>query len=77
MFNQTLVRTPGGRGTVGQMDAPHSDDSEAADRRTASLTGLAVTLLLIVIGLSLIHNLHVQALLEDCLLAGRLACGMP
>ncbi len=53
------------------------DDQEAADRRTASLTGLAVTLLLIVIGLLLVHSLHLEARLEDCLLAGRLACGMP
>lgn len=59
------------------MNPPRSEDAEAADRRTASLTGLAVTLLLIVIGLSLIHSLQVQSQLEDCLLAGRLACGMP
>lgn len=59
------------------MGVPDSDDAKAAARRTASLTGLAVTLLLIVIGLLLIRSLHMQARLEDCLLAGRLACGMP
>ena len=59
------------------MDVRHSDDAEADDRRTASLSGLAVTLLLIVVGLFLVRSLHMQALLEDCLLTGRLACGMP
>ena len=53
------------------------DDDAATDRRTAGLTGLAVTLLLIVVGLLLVRSLHAEAQLEDCLLAGRLACGMP
>ncbi|MGA9869072.1 MAG: hypothetical protein WBQ75_21790 [Acetobacteraceae bacterium] len=53
------------------------DDDAAADRRTAGLTGLAVTLLLIVVGLLLVRSLHAEARLEDCLLMGRLACGMP
>jgi len=53
------------------------EDDDAADRQTASLTGLAVALLLIVVGLLLVRSLHAEAQLEDCLLAGRVACGMP
>ena len=54
----------------------HRPDDDA-DRQTASLSGLAVTLLLIVVGLLLVRTLHLEAQMEDCLLAGRLACAMP
>jgi hypothetical protein len=50
------------------------DDQDGANRQTASLAGMAVTLLLVVVGLFLIHQLHTKALLEDCLLAGRNNC---
>lgn len=50
------------------------DDQEGADRQTASLAGLAVALLLVVVGLFLIRALHEKAAIEDCLLAGRLDC---
>jgi hypothetical protein len=46
-----------------------------ADRQTASLAGLAVALLLVVLGLLLIRALHTEAKMEDCLLAGRSNCG--
>ncbi|MBV8614513.1 MAG: hypothetical protein JOY66_12195 [Acetobacteraceae bacterium] len=62
------------------MRARDESSSESdADRQTASLSGLAVTLLLIVAGLLVVHALRVEARLEDCLLAGRLVCaaGMP
>ena len=51
----------------------HEDD-EAADRQTASLAGVAITLLLLVIGLFLIHELHAKAMIEDCLMSGRINC---
>jgi hypothetical protein len=51
----------------------HESDEEA-DRQTASLAAVAVTLLLIVLGLFLVHELRAKALLEDCLLAGRTNC---
>jgi hypothetical protein len=49
-------------------------DAEAADRQTASLAGIAITLLLLVIGLFLIRELHSKAAVEDCLMAGRRDC---
>lgn len=52
--------------------APPDDD----DRQTASLGGVAVALLLIVAGLLLVRALRTEAALEDCLLAGRLICGV-
>jgi hypothetical protein len=55
---------------------PDRDESDDA-RLTASLAGLAVTLALLVGGLMLVRELHVQAQVEDCLMAGRLACGAP
>ena len=50
------------------------DDQEEADRQTASLAGLAVTLLLVVVGLFLIRQLHHKCVVEDCLLSGRRNC---
>lgn len=50
------------------------DDQEGADRQTASLAGLAVALLLVVIGLFLVRELAAKAAVEDCLLAGRINC---
>lgn len=50
------------------------EDQEAADRQTASLAGVAITLLLLVIGLFLVHELHNKAMVEDCLLSGRSNC---
>jgi hypothetical protein len=50
------------------------DDQEGADRQTASLAGLAVALLLVVIGLFLVRQLHAKAVIEDCLLSGRSNC---
>jgi hypothetical protein len=50
------------------------EDEEAADRQTASLAGVAITLLLLVVGLFLVHELHGKAVIEDCLLSGRSNC---
>ena len=47
-------------------------DEEAADRQTASLAGVAITLLLLVVGLFLVHELHAKVAIEDCLMAGRM-----
>jgi hypothetical protein len=51
----------------------HESDEEA-DRQTASLAAVAVTLFLIVLGLFLIRELRAKAELEDCLLSGRTNC---
>ena len=50
------------------------EDQEAADRQTASLAGVAITLLLLVVGLFLVHELHTKAMIEDCLMSGRSNC---
>jgi hypothetical protein len=47
---------------------------EEADRQTASLAAVAVTLFLIVLGLFLVQELHSKSVLEDCLLSGRTNC---
>jgi len=49
-------------------------DDEAANRQTASLAGIAVTLVLLVVGLFLVHRLHTKVAIEDCLMAGRNHC---
>jgi hypothetical protein len=55
---------------------PWSDEAEEdANRQTASLGGVAVVLLLLVVGLFLVQTLRREAALEDCLMAGRLSCG--
>jgi hypothetical protein len=45
-----------------------------AARQTAGLVGIAVALLLIVIGLFLVRHLRASAAVEDCLMAGRINC---
>jgi hypothetical protein len=50
------------------------EDEEAANRQTASLGGIAITLLLLVLGLFLVHELHAKVAVEDCLMAGRTNC---
>ncbi|HEY3846500.1 MAG TPA: hypothetical protein VGL95_05250 [Acetobacteraceae bacterium] len=47
---------------------------EEANRQTASLAGVAITLLLLVLGVFLVHQLHAKAEVEDCLLSGRTNC---
>ena len=50
------------------------EDDDAANRQTASLAGVAVTLLLLVVGLFLVRELHAKSAIEDCLMAGRIQC---
>ena len=45
-----------------------------ADRVTTSLAGLALALLLVVVGLFLVQHLRDKARVEDCLLSGRINC---
>ena len=45
-----------------------------AERQTGSLAGLAVTLLLVVVGLYLINTLRAQSDLQDCIMSGHAAC---
>ena len=52
------------------------DDQQAADRQTGSLAGLAFTIAIIVASLFVIKQLQASTAMEDCILAGRLSCGM-
>lgn len=57
---------------------PNPDDNDpdehGADRSTARLAGLALILLLAVLGLYLVQRLRSQSSLEDCLMSGRTNC---
>lgn len=50
------------------------DQQQDAKRQTSSLAALALALALIVVGLVLVQTLRRGALVEDCLLAGRINC---
>jgi hypothetical protein len=50
------------------------DEQDGADRRTASLAGLAVALMLVVGSLFVVHALQRCGRVEDCLLAGHSNC---
>ena len=49
-------------------------EQDEANRVTSSLAGLAMALLLVVVGLFLVQQLRDKARLEDCLLSGRINC---
>lgn len=49
-------------------------DGEDAERQTASLAGLAVTLLVLVVCMFLLKQLQRTAVIENCLMAGRNNC---
>lgn len=53
-----------------------SSDAEKAEanRVSASLAGLAAALLFVVLGLTVVHHLHDEARVEDCLMSGRNNC---
>ena len=53
-----------------QADAEQAE----ANRVTASLAGLAAVLLFVVLSLSVIHHLHDEGRVEDCLMSGRNNC---
>jgi hypothetical protein len=61
-----------------QQERSWVEDPDAADanRQTASLAGVAITLLLLVVGLYLVRTLHAESAIEDCLMAGRRNCDM-
>lgn len=54
--------------------APNREARLDANRQTAGLAGVAVVLILLVVGLFLVHALHDAGKVEDCLMAGRLDC---
>jgi hypothetical protein len=59
-----------------RLGSSRDEEQEAADRQTASLAGLAVTLLVVVVGLYVVHQLVIKAQVEDCLLANHANCDL-
>jgi len=57
-------------------DAERDEQIEADHRRSAALSGLAVTLALLVASLFLVQHLHKVSKIEDCLLSGRSNCNI-
>ena len=53
---------------------PPDAEKAEANRVSASLAGLAAALLFVVLGLTVIHHLHDEARVEDCLMSGRNNC---
>jgi flagellar biogenesis protein FliO len=53
-------------------EKPPEDDDDA--RFTISLAGLAVAILLVIVGYWLVDRLASQSKLEDCMMAGRQNC---
>jgi hypothetical protein len=51
-----------------------AEEERDANRQTASLAAVAVTLVLLVVGLFLVQQLAAKSRLEDCLLSGRRNC---
>jgi hypothetical protein len=56
------------------MPVPDDERQEEADRQTRSLAGLAVCLVLVLVGLFLVQRLTAAAKLQDCVMAGRSNC---
>ncbi|MCX7383402.1 MAG: hypothetical protein NT133_18750 [Alphaproteobacteria bacterium] len=54
----------------------YSTDRETADRRTTSLAGLAVILVILVVSMWLTKQLQRKSAIENCLMAGRINCDM-
>ena len=70
-----LKRPPGLMRHARRWIDPEGDEA-GANRQTASLAGLALTLLLVVVALGLTHALQRKSAIEDCLLAGRINCSI-
>ena len=57
--------------------AGKAEDEQAQENRvTGSIAALALVLALVIAGLFLIQTLRRNAALEDCLMAGRMSCGV-
>lgn len=53
------------------------EDEQAQENRiTGSIAALALVLALVVAGLFLVQALRSKAALEDCLMSGRMSCGV-
>ncbi|MDR3536739.1 MAG: hypothetical protein P4L71_09595 [Acetobacteraceae bacterium] len=53
-----------------------AEEQREANRQTASLAAVAITLLLLIVGLFLVRELTAKSRVEDCLLSGRRNCDL-
>jgi hypothetical protein len=56
------------------MDKPKSDKPKKGDNRNGAMAGLAIAVVLLVVGVWLAHALTAATRLQDCLLSGRTNC---
>lgn len=57
--------------------AHRAEDEQAEENRvTGSIAALALVLALVVAGLFLVQALRQKGALEDCLMSGRMSCGI-
>jgi hypothetical protein len=54
--------------------AVRRDDDDGANRRSASLAGLAAALFIVLVALVIVRKLQVRCMLEECLFSGRPGC---
>jgi hypothetical protein len=53
-----------------------SDDAESEGNRTPAMAGLAIAVVLLVVGLWLAHELTAASKMQDCLMSGRTNCNV-
>jgi hypothetical protein len=51
-----------------------TDRQQVANRQTQGLLGIAITLVLLIVGLFLVQQLRSSGRLEDCMMSGRTNC---
>jgi hypothetical protein len=52
------------------------DRSESRENRTPAMAGLAIAVVLLVVGLWLAHELRAASKMQDCLMSGRTNCNV-
>ncbi len=52
-----------------------NDRQQVANRQTGGLLGIAITLVLLIVGLFLVQQLRSATSLQDCVMSGRTNCG--
>ncbi|HZR71802.1 hypothetical protein [Bradyrhizobium sp.] len=53
-----------------------SDDAESEGNRAPAMAGLAIAVVLLVVGLWLAHELTAASKMQDCLMSGRTNCNV-
>jgi hypothetical protein len=56
--------------------AKSTDDRETSETRTPAIAGLAIAVILLVLGLWLVRELTAASKMQDCLMSGRTNCNV-